>query len=179
MEALRLPKYAVLSGNYNAQDHLRPMVGEVVDMLKRAGYTIRTSSGKGFDDIALQTVGGHEAEIYLPCKFNDFNFTPFSTFNGDECKEFTRRHCPDFGSIPEKQQMWYYRNTRLVLGKNCTTPAQVSIIWSDDGVEGAANRTPKSGHAGHIAVLSRVLGIPVFNLGNPGAVQRLKQFLEG
>lgn len=178
LDALRLPKMAVLTGNYNAQENIRPLVAEVVSMLKQAGYTIRVTAGKGFDDIAMQTAG-QGAEIYLPCKFNDVQYTPHSTFNGDECKEFTRRHCPNFPAIPEKQQMWYYRNTRMVLGKNCTQPAQVSIIWSDDGVESPSTYGPKSGHAGHVAVLSRAQGIPVFNLNNPNAVQRLKQFLEG
>lgn len=182
LEALVLPKAAVLTGNYNTEgrDHIPPMVQEVVALLRQHGYTIRVSQGKGFDDMAHQ-IAGRGAEVYLPWKFKDQqgNFIPaFSTFNGDECKEFTRRFVPEWGSINEKQQAFWFKTTRMVLGKNCKEPAQLTIIWSDDGVESVQTRGPKSQQAGLAAALSQAMKIPVFNLNNPGAVQRLKQYLE-
>lgn len=177
LEALRLPKAAVITGNYNAQENVRPLVQEAINMLRHFGYILRVSSGKGIDDMALQAAGA-EAEIYLPFRFDNVP-KAHSTFNGDECKEFSRRHVPNWGSVPEKQHSFYHKTTRMVLGKNCKEPAQLTIIWSDDGVESAATSTPKSGHAGYAAILSRAINIPVFNLNNPNALQRLKQYLEG
>lgn len=182
LEALVLPKAAVLTGNYNTdgKDHIPPMVQEVVALLKQHGYIIRVSQGKGFDDMANQIVG-RGAEVYLPWKFKDQqgNFIyAHSTFNGDECKEFTRRFVPEWGAVNEKQQAFWFKTTRMVLGKNCKEPAQLTIIWSDDGVESVQTRGPKSQQAGLAAALSQAMKIPVFNLNNPGAVQRLKQYLE-
>lgn len=181
LDALVLPKAAAITGNYNAPEQVIPLIQEAVQLLRQHGYKIRISQGKGFDDYVGRVVGP-SGELYLPWKFKNDNgsFVPaFSTFNGDECKEFTRRYVPDWGAINEKQQAFWFKVTRMVLGKNCREPAQLSIIWSEDGVESPQTRTPKSGQAGLAAALSRAMNIPVFNLNNPNALQRLKQYLEG
>lgn len=177
LAALKLPKAAVLAGNYGAPEQLVPLIREIADLLRQHGYEIRISAMDGFDKLVLDNVPG--AEIHLPWK--DFNQVQnaFSTFNSDECKEFAKRYMPDWSTVKESHQAFFAKNARLVLGKTCKQPCQISIIWSEDGVEGPANRGPRSAHAGHIAAISHAMNIPVINISNPNAVQRLRQFLEG
>lgn len=177
LAALKFPKSACFGGNFNAPEQLIPVIRECADLLKQHGFTIRVSAMDGFEKMTYDTIQG--AEVYLPWK--DFNKiqNAFSTFNPDECKEFAKRTMPDWSAVKETHQSFFAKNVRLVLGKNAKQPCQISIIWSDDGVEGPQTRTQRSGHAGHIAAISHAMNIPVINLNNPNAVQRLRKFLEG
>lgn len=178
LEAMKLPRAAVLMGNYNANEAIMPLIQEVMGVLRRNGYITRVSCSKGFEEMAYNAAG-RDGEVYLPFKGFEGKTEGFSTFSDAVSKEFAKRFLPEWNTIKESHQTFYSKNARLVLGKGCKSPAQVVIIWSDDGVEGPANRTQKSGHAGHVAAIAHAMKIPVFNLNNPGAVQRLTQFIEG
>lgn len=174
---MKLPKMAVFSGNQNPPEQLRETVRRLGQLLTEHGFTIRTGCMDGMEKMVMETLPS--VELHIPWKgFNQIQ-QAHSTFNTDEVKEFTKRYLPDWGTIKEVIQAFYCKDTRLVLGKNLKEPAQVSIIWSEDGIESPAVRTSRSGHAGMIATLSRAMSIPVFNLNNPDAETRLRQFLQG
>lgn len=177
LAALQLPKTAVMAGNFRAPEQLVPVIREMADLLKQNGFTIRTGGMEGFDQLVADNVPG--CEFHIP--WNNFNKieNATSTFNTDECKEYAKRYLPDWGNLKESHQAFFAKNARLVLGKQVKQPCQIAIVWSEDGVEGPANRTAHSQHAGHIAAICRAMYIPVINISNPNAVQRLRQFLEG
>lgn len=178
LEAMKLPRAAVLMGNYNANESILPLIQEVMNILRRNGFTARVSASKGFEEMAYNAAG-RDGEVYLPFKGFEGKQEGFSTYSDAVSKEFAKRFLPEWNTIKESHQTFYSKNARLVLGKGCKAPAQVAIIWSDDGVEGPSSRTQKSGHAGHVAAIAHAMKIPVFNLNNPGAIQRLTQFIEG
>lgn len=172
----KLPKTAVITGNPKAPEQLKPLIAEVANMLRHHGFIIRASSMDGFDRMVLDTVP--DAEIHSPWK--NFNQTQneASNFNSEECKEFAKRYLPEWSNIKDSIQAFYSKNVRLVLGKYLKQPCQIVIIWSEDGCEGPTTRTPQSGQAGHISAIAKAMNIPVINLYNPNAVNRLRQFLE-
>lgn len=177
LAAMPIPKSAVMAGNFRAPEQLIPVIKEMADLLKHSGFVIRVGGMEGFDKLVMDNVHGTEAHI----PWKEFNgvHDAASSFNSDECKEYAKRYLPDWGNLKDSHQAFFAKNARLVFGKSLKQPCQIAIIWSDDGVEGPANRTPASMHAGHIAVMCRAMHIPVINISNPNAVQRLRQFLEG
>lgn len=176
LQAMPLPKSAVFDGNFNAPEQLIPVIREMADLLKQHGFAIRSSGMNGFPKMVSDNVQG--IEFHIPWKEFGQIQNPKSYFNSDECKEFAKRYLPDWAGLKDSHQAFFCKNARLVLGKDLKQPAQISIIWSDDGVEGPTTRTQTSMHAGHIACISKAMHIPVINISNPDAVQRLRRFLE-
>lgn len=178
LAALQLPKRGIiLAGNYGAPESLMPAIREIGEMIERAGFTIRASSTDGFDKMVQASFPN--AEYHIPWKgFGDCN-NPKSQYNSDECMEFAKRYHRDWASTKESHQKIFAKNVRLVLGKNLDSHAHAAIIWSEDGVESPNNIGPRSAHAGHIAALCHACGIPVINISNPNAVQRLRSLIEG
>lgn len=175
--AMKMPKSIVMAGNFRAPEQLIPVIREIAEMIHQHGFALRASAMDGFDKLVLDNV--QNLEIHLPWK--DFNQVGQceSSFNSDECKEFAKRYMPDWGNLKDSHQAFFCKNVRLVLGKSLKQPCQLAIIWSEDGVEGPANRTAQSMHAGHIAAMCKDMRIPVINISNPDAVHRVRRFLEG
>ncbi len=175
LEALTLPKAAVLAGNYGAPEALIPLIRDIAEILKRHGFVIRASAMDGFDKMVLDNV--QPLELHIPWRgFNQVE-NAFSSFNSDESKEYAKRYLPEWSSLKDSHQAFFSKNARMVLGKNCKHPCQLAIVWSEDGVEGPQNRSQRSAHAGHIAAMARAMNIPVINLANPDAIQRVRQFV--
>lgn len=173
--ALKMPKTAIIDGNMRAPEQLIPAIRELADILKRHGFAIRTGGMDGVGKMVMENVPG--AELHVPWKgFNDITVAE-SSYNSDECKEFAKRYLPDWGNLKDSHQSFFSKNVRLVLGKSIKQPCQIAIIWSEDGVENPGNRTPQSLHAGHIAAMCHDMRIPVININNPDAVQRLRKFV--
>lgn len=177
LAALKMPKSVLIDGNARAPEQLVPLIREIADMFRRAGFELRTGGMDGLGKLVSDNVP--DVELHLPWK--DFNQIPnaASSFNSDECKEYAKRYLPDWGNLKDSHQAFYCKNVRLVLGKSLKQPCQIAIIWSEDGVEGENTRTQQSMHAGHIAAMCRDMRIPVINLHNPDAVSRVRKFLEG
>lgn len=174
---MKLPKMAVMTGNFKAPDQLVPIIREMGDLLQQHGFTVRASNMDGFDKFVINQV--RNCEMHIPWKGFGEMQEAASSFNTDEVKEFSKRFLPEWENIKDSQRAFYCKNTRLVLGKRLDQPCQIAIIWSEDGVEGPSNRSQYSGHAGHTAAICHAMRIPVINISNPDAVQRLRRFLEG
>lgn len=178
LAALVLPKNGIiLSGNFDAPENIMPAIRELGEIILNAGYAIRASSMNGFDKMVMQAFP--QAEFHIPWKgFGDCQ-NPKSSFDSEQCKEFAKRYLPEWNNIKETQQPFWGKNSRLVMGKNLDSLARAAVIWSNDGVEGSSNRSQRSGQAGHIAALCEACGIPVININNPNAAQRLRNLIEG
>lgn len=178
LAALKLPKRGIiLTGNYNAPENIVDAIREFGDLIQKSGYVIRASSMNGFDKMVMDNF--RDAEFHIPWKgFGDCT-NPKSSYDSDQCKEFAKRYLPEWSSLKESHQAFWGKNVRLVLGKNLDAHAYAAVVWSDDGVEGPSNRGQRSGHAGHVAALCHACGIPVININNPNAIQRLRDIIEG
>lgn len=175
LAALKLPKSVAMVGNTGAPETLIPLIRDIAGLLQQNGYTIRVSALDGFDKMAMEVIQGHE--LYLPWKgFNEIQ-GGFGNYNSDESKEMAKRYLQDWDGMKDFQKAFFSKNARLVLGKTVKEPCQLVIVWSDDGVEGPANRTARSSHAGHAAAIAKAMNIPVINLSNPDAMNRVKRFL--
>ena len=170
-----LPRYVVISGNDTPTEDASEKAMRLVGAFERAGFIVRTGGLKGIDDVV--TTATQKAELHLP--FKNFNQKESaSQFSNEMCIEFARRFAPDLDSMPNVPKAILAKNPRLVLGKNLLTPAQLVIVWSDDGAEHPSECGPRSGNAGHIVKIANHTGIRVINLKRPDAEARAMQFLE-
>ena len=170
-----LPRYVVISGNDTPTGDASEKAMRLVGAFERAGFIVRTGGLKGIDDVVTSTT--QKAELHLP--FKNFNQKESaSQFSNELCIEFARRFAPDLDSMPNVPKAILAKNPRLVLGKNLNSPAQLVIVWSDDGAEHPSECGPRSGNAGHIVKIANHTGIRVINLKRPDAEARAMQFLE-
>lgn len=69
------------------------------------------------------------------------------------------------------------RNGHQVLGATLDQPVSFVLCWTPDGAESEAQRTRDTGGTGQAIALASRHGIPVFNLANRGALNRVAALL--
>lgn len=179
LKALRLYYTVVIAGNDRIPDQKALEVADLVKLAEKRGIRIR-AGGQSETDVVV-TENSKWAEYHLPWKmFNDIEVKGMgSTFNTDECFEFAKRYYNgDFETVNKFQRALHGRTPRLLFGKNLKSPANLVIVWSDDGAEKAADTGTRSGIAGHIVRMASAVNIPIINLNNPGSFNKAKALLE-
>ena len=165
----------VISGNDNPPEFVINIIGRLIPIVESLGYIVRSGGMKGIDNF-VETFT-RKVELHLPWKGFD-NKDSKSTFNSEEAKEYAKRCHPTWDGIKPAAQAFFAKNVRMVYGKELKSPTQFVVIWSEDGAEQTIDRTARTGMAGHILALARQLRIPVFNLQNQDAEQRILRYLE-
>lgn len=179
LERLRLPVSVVITGNDRISDSDGMTIDRFIKMIEAKGITIRCGGQSETDKVVAKLA--RYPEYHLPWKgFDDIEFRGFgSGFNTDECFEFAKRHyLGDFETVNKFQRANHGKTARLLFGKSLRSPAQLVIIWNEDGGETPASTNSRSGIAGHVIRMASASGIPVINVKNPGAEARLSTFLE-
>lgn len=74
------------------------------------------------------------------------------------------------------QQSLHVRNAFQVLGAKLTRPSEFLLCWTPDGAE--KSTSSKTGGTGTAIRIANQYGIPVFNLKNDDALERLYEFLD-
>jgi len=169
--------YAV-TGNRDMPAHLVTKMIELVKKLEGLGYTLRTGGLEGIEE-AVENAAMIETkkEVILP--FRDFNQKKSKfTYVSDRAHAVAKLFFPSYDTIKKGAQLFLAKNARLVMGNNMVSPALFLLCWTEDGVEAARDRTMRTGFTGHPIAIASTIGIPVFNLGNPSAEQRLSLYLE-
>ena len=165
--------YACLGNKEAPQEVIDHMVRLVQD-LDREGWTLRTSGGEGPEErIEIET---ERKEIHLPwAKFNNRE----SKFcrNDKNANDIVSSFHPTFGSLKPAVQAIVARQAHVILGKDLRSPVRFLICWSEDGAEDGKTKSIKTGYMSMPIAIAHSLSIPIFNLKNPDALQRLKNYL--
>lgn len=171
----RYPKTVVISGNEHINDQIALTVGELARAFHEKDFVIRTGGLNGVDDVAERAVP--RAELHLP--FKGFNRKESeSQYTSEICAELARRQQPDLDTMQKVPKAILAKNPRLVFGRFLNAPAQLVIVWSEDGCEHPREVTSRSGNAGHIVKLAFAAGIRVINIQRPDGKQRALSYLE-
>jgi len=167
--------YAVVSNNDTPQPILDRFI-EIAKRLDALGYTARVGgNNSGVDQLVEDTVS--KKEVILPWRgFNDKESK--LTFTLERAKAVAKQFHPVYESMSDGVKMFLARNARLVMGDKMVNPALFVLCWTEDGVETYRERNSRSGNAGHPIAIASAAGIQVFNLGKPGAYERLNMYLE-
>lgn len=117
------------------------------------------------------------SEVHLPWKGFGDKESKFS-YNPDEAYYLAKMFTPNYESIKEGARIFLARNVRLVMGAKLQSPALFLVVWTKDGCEHVRDRTMATGFAGLPIAIASALKIPIFNLANPGAVDRINAYLD-
>lgn len=151
-------------------DEMRRMAS----LLAEVGYTLRSGAAAGADaafEGGCVAVNG-PAEIWLPWKnFNRHADT--GLFPTEAHHELASQTHPAWKYLSRGARALHARNMGQVLGMDLATPVQFVVCWTRDGCESEATRTRETGGTGGAIALASRHGIPIFNLANPDALDRL------
>jgi hypothetical protein len=167
--------YAAL-GNENPPAHIIDLINKFAKELEDAGYTMRTGGMKGTEDLFEKAVSVLK-EIHLPWRDFDQKESKF-TYTPDNAKLIAARFQPGWDGLKPFIQTFLAKNVRVLMGKDLKSPVLFLITWSEDGAESAREKSAKTGNAGHGIAVASELRIPIFNLGRPESVQRLRAYLD-
>lgn len=162
-------------GDANTPEEVFPLIIRIAKYLDNMGYVLRVS-GVSIPDEAFLSGAVREPEIYLPWK--EFNNKTSKTYRYPEAaKSLTLRYHRNFANYKLPAQAMAIRNTCMVEGKYLTSRASLIICWTPDGCESSVTRSAKTGFTAPIITMATELNIPIFNLKNPDAPERLKEHL--
>lgn len=165
--------YAVIGNKDTPDDIIKQMVAFAKE-LDEQSFVCRISVAQGPDKEVCEAV--KNKEVILPWKgFNEVQ--DGDSFTSPSAKAITRLTQPGYDDMKPGLQLILGKNVRLLLGKECKSPVAFVIGWSKDGAERLSQKTPDTGGMGHILSIAQSACIPVFNLGKPDALQRLKTFI--
>lgn len=164
-----------VSGNKDAPPEILNKIKELVTFLSEAGLTIRTGCD-GAVELAADDAATLKRERILP--WRDFAEKESKmTWNEERAFVVAKMHHPTYDTMKKGVQHILGKNARLVLGDKMKSPARFILIWTEDGAEHATQKTSKTGLTGHIIAIASASGVPIYNLGNPTAEQRLRDYV--
>lgn len=143
-----------------------------------AHYTLRSGGADGADtafEAGARSVRG-PADIFLP--WRNFNGNSSSLYGvSDQAMAMAKSVHPVWERLSQGAQKLQARNMYQALGQDLDTPSDLLICWTADGCESEATRTSRTGGTASAIVLALRNQVPVFNLANPAARQRLADYL--
>ena len=165
--------YAV-TGNRDTPQEVINRVRSLVTDLEKLGYVMRSGGMDGLEDAAEKATTLHE--IHLPWRGFSEKESKF-TYSSEACALIAKKYHPTYDQLKPALQAFLHKNVRIVLGKDLHSPALFMICWTEDGAETTRQRTARTGPTGHAIAVAAALGIPVFNMGNPDAEDRIKRYM--
>lgn len=147
----------------------------IVPELDKSGFIMRVSALDETIDNHVRDMTENK-ELYLPWRgFN--NIEQGNTYTSPETKAIAKLFQPGYDGLSNAIQMIVAKNVRLALGNDNKSPANFILVWSEDGAETLATKTSATGNVGHLIAVASAAHIPVYNLGKPGCLERLKRNL--
>lgn len=153
------------------------LIERIATRLAGRGYRLRSGGAAGAD-IAFQAGAGENAEIFLPWAGFNGQRSLFAEPSNEAYRVANAVH-PAYERLPESVKPLHARNSHQILGPALDDPSDFVVCWTEDGCESESGRSFRTGGTGQAIALADRWGIPVFNLANPGALDRIANFLKG
>lgn len=167
-------------GSRETPEAIKLKMRAIGEALAKAGFTLRSGGALGADmefEVGARRVPGARLEIYLPKK--GFEGNPSPLYGVDEAAlALAATVHPMWELVVAKgYDKLHARNCYQVLGRKLNSPSLFLTCWTEDGCEGEATRSMRTGGTATAIVLARRSGVPVFNLAREGSPARLSDFL--
>jgi len=163
--------YAGIGARKNVPPKILALMTKLAARLDDLGFTMRSGGANGSDDAFER--GATKKEIYLPWQgFNKRN----SDFDSATSEAY--RLAELIYPLPltdPTTRAFMGRNSHQVLGRTLREPSDFVVCWTKDGVETAAKRDRGTGGTGQAIELASWFKIPVFNLCNANAMERITE----
>lgn len=162
-------------GARKTPDNVQSYMSKLATRLDDLGFILRSGSAGGADEAFEK--GAVRKEIFLPWKGFNKNRSQLFDVSTEALKLAEQLH-PAFNRLSQGAQKLMARNGYQLLGCNLREPSQFVVCWTPDGCESGERRSGKTGGTGQAIDLASRYDIPVFNLNNPNAIDRLKILVE-
>lgn len=161
-------------GSRNVPPDIAEMMSDLAGSLELAGYTLRSGGAYGADT-AFEVGCRKKKEIFLP--WRSFNNNPSRVYPPtDLALSIAPDYHPAWDSLKRTVRLLMARNVHQVLGLDCNTPTDFIVCWTQDGAE--TETTSSTGGTGFAIRMAIAQQIPVFNLKNDDALDRLVDFID-
>lgn len=165
------------------------LMARMAARLVQLKWLCRSGAARGADSAFEIGVRGETDEVarYLEL------YLPFPGFNGrcdgavkraepsQEAHQVMLQHHPVGESLRGTVALLQARNSHQILGPfpiSAPDPVDMVICWTADGAETLEQITKETGGTGQALRIACALQIPIFNLKNPKAGERIKAFLD-
>lgn len=163
-------------GSRSTPPSILEKMSNIAYSLAADGWVLRSGGALGADTAFEQgcdsAVG--KKEIYLPWKGFNNNESPLHDVTA-QAINLTREYHPSPNLLTYKRfmAMFHGRNAQQVLGQNLDSPIAFIVCWTPDGCESDEDRVKETGGTGQAISIAACRGIPVFNLANDDAADKL------
>lgn len=164
-------KYYAGIGSRETPPTVLGLMVRIAKQLDDRGFVLR-SGGAGGADQAF-AAGAINTEIFLP--WNGFNGAHGIIGVSEAGLAMAAKYHPAWSRLSQGAQKLMARNCAQVLGKGLQAPSAFVVCWTPDGAE--ARTTIKTGGTGQAIRIAIDHGIPVINLKNAGALDRIASLL--
>lgn len=150
----------------------------IAKRLAANGFMLYTGAAPGSDMAFIRGSGGKHVAFLPWAGFNKEEF--HGNWRLPEPAAFTIAAMvhPVWGELKASHKRLMARNSHQVLRENLATPVDFVLCWTKDGAESSEQRTRDTGGTGQAIDLASRLGIPVINLANPNALERLSKIVQ-
>lgn len=162
-------------GSRNTPAAVCDLMRGIAATLSERGWMLRSGHADGADQAFEDGCTGTK-EIYIPWQgFNKGRHGHNDTYavhclkNHLQALDIAQQTHPNWKACSDAVQMLHTRNVYQILGMNLDTPVSMVICWTKDG--------HASGGTGQAIRLATHLAIPVFNLFQVDAVDKLQDFI--
>ena len=155
------------------------LIEQLTKLLISKGFTLRYDGNKQ-DKAATQayTAGKSRCETYLPWKGFNKDLTAKLNKPSEKAYGYASTFHKAFNKIPPTVRAIVARNVHVMLGDESNTPLNLFITYTPDGAETKADvKYETTGNMAFYIYACEDLGIPVFNLKNDTAKERIVEFL--
>lgn len=156
-----MKKYFAGIGSRETPEDILKLMRGTTKGLYRKSYILRSGGAQGADSAFEDGVPqGSRKEIF---------------YANDKLPLWTNVFTDMFHPAPDKLKDYprklMNRNAMQILGRDGDTPVEFVVCWTRDG--------KYAGGTGQAIRIAEYFGIPVFNLKNDGALEELKDFVNG
>lgn len=154
------------------------LIRAVACEMAKADWVLRSGAAPGADKAFEDGCndGRGEREIYLPWKGFENHTSDFHPPTRAAYEVASKYH-PNWDTLKDTVKPLMARNSHQVLGWSIGSSPAVDIVicYTDDGSEGKT--TTNTGGTGQAIRIAHDLNIPIINLKNPDAIERLSPYL--
>lgn len=171
-----MPEYKpyAATGNRDTPPDILTIMQSIAKDLSEKGYTQR-NDGSDVPGDTLE-IDAMRVEYYLPWKKFNKKKSRLTELHPNSF-EIAKKYHPAFDKMTDTIKALIARNSHLILGENLKDPALFLFVWTPDGAETAKACSIKTGIANQAIKIADNMGIPVFNLKNTGAYDKLTKFI--
>ena len=159
-------KYITGVGSRMTPEDALEKIGRIAQYFARQGYVLRSGGANGADlafENAYRAAKG-STEIYLP--WEGFNGSSSELYGVcPEALKLASTIHPAWHACSDAAKRLHARNCYQVLGRSLDRPSDLLVCWTPPGSTGGTRTA---------IVLAERHGVPVFNLGVEGDIERLR-----